>query len=68
MFCTLILTQLDNVKLVNCNVVDAGGFIKSFVPSNTILPPFAELNVGPFVNVPLFPLLLTSFQVVEPET
>ena len=27
----------------------------SFVPSNTILPPFALEKVGPFVNVPLFP-------------
>ena len=33
-----------------------------------MLPPLAELNVGPFVNVPLFPRPDTSFQVVDPET
>jgi hypothetical protein len=37
--------------------VKGGGveIIQSSIPSNTILPPFAPLNVGPFTNVPLFP-------------
>ena len=46
--------------------VKGGGveIIQSSIPSNTILPPFAELYVGPFVNVPFLPLPLLSYQVV----
>ena len=36
----------------------------SSAPSNTIIPPFAELKVGPFVKVPLLLFPLTSLQVV----
>ena len=32
-----------------------------------MLPPFAELKVGPFVNVPLFPYPDLSNQVVDPD-
>jgi hypothetical protein len=38
--------------------------IISSTPSKTILPPFAELKVGPLVNVPLFPPLDKSDHTV----
>ena len=38
--------------------------VKSFTPSNTMLPLLPELKAGPFTNVPLFPLPLKSFQIV----
>lgn len=48
----------------NANVDDVPQLTTSSVPSNTILPPFPLLNVGPFVSVPSLPRPLKSVHVL----
>ena len=51
-------------KSIQYTPPEKGIEIKSLLPSTRIEPPSSLLNVGPFVNVPSFPLPLKSFQVV----
>ena len=43
-------------------------FVPEFAFKKVIPPLLAELNVGPFTNVPLLLFPLKSYQVVDPDT
>jgi hypothetical protein len=52
------------IVVVKLKVVLFGISVLSLTPSKTILPPFVELNVGPFINVPLLLFLDKSLHIV----